>query len=116
MKNTQKYMSKNFKTSIILATGSIILICIGILLSISLGAMEIPINVIIESFFNYDSENSFHIIIRESRVPRTFGALCIGAALAVAGAIMQGVTRNPIADTTTTTTTIIIIIIIIIIQ
>ncbi len=99
MSNTEKYINKNFKISIVLAIGSVVLIGLGILLSISLGAMEIPFSTIIENFFNYDSENGLHIIIRESRVPRTFGALCIGAALAVAGAIMQGVTRNPIADT-----------------
>jgi len=38
------------------------------------------------------------LIIRELRLPREVAAIFVGAALAVAGAIMQGVTRNPLAD------------------
>ncbi|WEG14439.1 iron ABC transporter permease [Pullulanibacillus sp. KACC 23026] len=37
-------------------------------------------------------------IIREIRLPREIGAIFVGASLAVAGAIMQGLTRNPLAD------------------
>ncbi|MFD1019747.1 FecCD family ABC transporter permease [Thalassobacillus hwangdonensis] len=37
-------------------------------------------------------------ILRELRLPREIGAMFVGAALAVAGAIMQGITRNPLAD------------------
>ncbi|MEW8986068.1 MAG: iron ABC transporter permease, partial [Bacillus sp. (in: firmicutes)] len=37
-------------------------------------------------------------IIREIRLPREIAAIFVGAALAVAGAIMQGLTRNPLAD------------------
>src|SRR5690606_34302517 len=37
-------------------------------------------------------------IIREIRMPREVAAMFVGAALAVSGAIMQGMTRNPLAD------------------
>jgi iron complex transport system permease protein len=37
-------------------------------------------------------------IIREIRLPREVAAIFVGAALAVSGAIMQGMTRNPLAD------------------
>lgn len=37
-------------------------------------------------------------ILREIRLPREVAAILVGAALAVAGAIMQGITRNPLAD------------------
>jgi iron complex transport system permease protein len=37
-------------------------------------------------------------IIREIRLPRGIAAIFVGAALAVSGAIMQGMTRNPLAD------------------
>jgi iron complex transport system permease protein len=37
-------------------------------------------------------------MIREIRLPRVTGAMLVGAALAVAGAVMQGMTRNPLAD------------------
>lgn len=37
-------------------------------------------------------------MIREIRLPREVAAIFVGAALSVAGAIMQGLTRNPLAD------------------
>ncbi|GAV12716.1 MULTISPECIES: FecCD family ABC transporter permease [Paenibacillus] len=37
-------------------------------------------------------------VLRDIRLPREIGAMVVGAALAVAGAIMQGMTRNPLAD------------------
>lgn len=46
--------------------------------------------------------NSAHtdqaMMIREIRLPREVAALLVGAALSVSGAIMQGLTRNPLAD------------------
>lgn len=95
----ENYKNENLKKAIIISVIGILLILVGIVLSISLGSLKIQTIDIINSFFNYDAQNSMHIIIRQSRMPRTFGALLIGSALAVSGAIMQGVTRNPIADT-----------------
>ncbi|MEH7381830.1 iron ABC transporter permease [Bacillus sp. JJ1533] len=43
-------------------------------------------------------KNDTITMIREIRVPREIAAVFVGAALSVAGAIMQGVTRNPLAD------------------
>src|SRR5699024_11638247 len=37
-------------------------------------------------------------VVRDIRLPREIGASFVGAALAVSGAIMQGMTRNPLAD------------------
>ena len=45
-----------------------------------------------------NTTNSAISIIREIRLPREVGAIFVGAALAVSGAIMQGITRNPLAD------------------
>ena len=38
------------------------------------------------------------LVLREIRFPREVAAIFVGAALSVAGAIMQGLTRNPLAD------------------
>ena len=38
------------------------------------------------------------LMLREIRLPREIAAIFVGAALAVSGAIMQGLTRNPLAD------------------
>lgn len=39
-----------------------------------------------------------HVIIRTIRLPRAMIAVSVGASLAVAGAVMQGITRNPLAS------------------
>ncbi|QGG54332.1 iron ABC transporter permease [Paenibacillus sp. FSL W8-1187] len=46
----------------------------------------------------FDPGNVDHQIIRHSRLPRGLGALLVGAFLAVSGALMQGITRNPLAS------------------
>lgn len=75
----------------------IMLLVGGILLSISLGAKNIDIQTIIGSIFSdYDDINTK--IIRDIRIPRALAAALVGGFLAVSGAIMQGITRNPIAE------------------
>jgi len=44
------------------------------------------------------SGGEYYSVLREIRFPRVIAAFFVGSALAVAGAIMQGVTRNPLAD------------------
>lgn len=46
----------------------------------------------------FDPLNDDHLIVRDLRGPRTVLAFAVGAALGLAGAVMQGVTRNPLAD------------------
>lgn len=80
----------------------IVLSVIGLLLSmflaISFGAKEITLTNVWATVFAYDPTVTSHQIIHELRLPRVIGAAVIGAAFAVAGALMQGVTRNPLAD------------------
>ena len=49
------------------------------------------------AFTAYDGSDA-HAIVRELRVPRTELGLLVGAALGAAGALMQGATRNPLAE------------------
>lgn len=65
--------------------------------SIAFGAADISLRDVWMSLFS-TSEGSDLSIIREIRLPREVGAALVGAALAIAGAIMQGMTRNPLAD------------------
>lgn len=48
--------------------------------------------------FDYDQESSNQLIVRSLRVPRTALGLLVGSSLGIAGAVMQGVGRNPLAD------------------
>lgn len=88
--------NKKYKVIILLIVG-LILLGFGIFISISLGAKDINFNTVIHSLFN-NSDDINTKIIRDVRVPRALAALLVGGFLSVAGAIMQGVTRNPIAE------------------
>lgn len=66
--------------------------------SVLYGSTGIPANQVFGAIVYPDMENRQHIIIRELRIPRTLGCMLVGAAFSSAGAIMQGVTRNPLAD------------------
>lgn len=82
---------------LILIGGTIALI-FAVALSISVGAANIDLASVWSAVFHYQSELTSHQIINEIRLPRVLGAVLIGASFAVAGAIMQGMTRNPLAD------------------
>lgn len=66
--------------------------------SITKGAAEIPLSTVWNALFHFDAENTHHLIVTDLRLPRVIASALVGAAFAVAGAIMQGTTRNPMAD------------------
>lgn len=65
--------------------------------SIAYGTKPVPIGQVFAAVFDFDGSNN-HLIIRSLRIPRTVLGIGVGAALGMAGAVMQGVTRNPLAD------------------
>lgn len=67
--------------------------------SISLGAKSLTLETVWAAIFQYNPALTPHQIIHELRLPRVIAAAVVGAAFAVAGALMQGITRNPLADT-----------------
>lgn len=69
-----------------------------LLWSITLGAADITPSVVFAALFNFDNTQFDHLIIQTVRLPRVLAGALVGAGLAVAGAIMQGLTRNPLAD------------------
>lgn len=75
-----------------------VLLVLCLLWSITLGAADIDANTVFEALFHYDNTEFNHLIIQTVRLPRVLAGAMVGAALAVAGAIMQGLTRNPLAD------------------
>lgn len=74
--------------------------CIGLvaslLIAMKFGAANVSVSDIWLAMIGDTSKNS--LILREIRFPRELAALLVGSALAVSGAIMQGMTRNPLAD------------------
>ncbi len=71
---------------------------VTLVMSLAIGAKSISWSTVFESFLSYDRTLTDHLIVRELRMPRTALGLLVGAALGAAGALMQGVTRNPLAD------------------
>ncbi|KOP67925.1 ferrichrome ABC transporter permease [Bacillus sp. FJAT-18019] len=82
----------------LILTGGVAALVLGIALSISLGAADIDLQNIWEAVFFFNPGVTEHQIIRELRLPRVLGGAMVGACFAVSGAIMQGMTRNPLAD------------------
>ncbi len=70
-------------------------LCMGA--SIIFGYTDTSIKTTIDSFINYNGSNE-HIIIQTVRIPRALIGACVGASLAIAGAIMQVLTRNSLAS------------------
>ncbi|MGG0151705.1 FecCD family ABC transporter permease [Bacillus mycoides] len=79
---------------------SLTILCLigSIFLAIAFGAKDIHLQTVWAAIFDYNPKLTQHQIIYELRLPRVIGAAVVGAAFAVAGAVMQGVTRNPLAD------------------
>ncbi|WP_288228461.1 iron ABC transporter permease [uncultured Clostridium sp.] len=94
------YMEKlksngRWKTSIIIVFA--IIAVSGFFVSNSLGSMKIPIKEIFQVILN-NTEDARRQVIWNVRIPRTIVAALVGINLAVSGAILQGVMRNPLAD------------------
>lgn len=75
----------------------LILLAVVVFLSLMIGAKPLPIKVVWDALFT--STNSYDsTIIQNSRIPRTLIALAVGPAFGLAGALIQALTRNPLAD------------------
>ncbi|MGW0758946.1 FecCD family ABC transporter permease [Streptomyces sp. NPDC002814] len=68
------------------------------LLSLALGAASIPPDQVVRALFGDAPSRFVDNVIWSARVPRTALGLTAGAALGLAGALMQALTRNPLAD------------------
>src|SRR5690349_2002853 len=87
------------RTTLILGlVGCFALLLLVVLLSIAVGSKQIPLSTVIDALRHYDQSNTDHVIVHSLRIPRTLIGLLVGAALGLSGALMQGVTRNPLAD------------------
>ncbi|WP_028543711.1 FecCD family ABC transporter permease [Paenibacillus taiwanensis] len=75
-----------------------LLFIVMFVISMMLGAADTSIREVWLALTSPSATGDAISMLREIRLPREVGALAVGAALAVSGAIMQGMTRNPLAD------------------
>jgi len=68
-----------------------------VILSLCIGSRSIPPATVWEALLGRGTEADVTVIM-QGRVPRTLAGLLVGAGLGVAGALIQAVTRNPLAD------------------
>ena len=76
---------------------AVAVLAVVVLCSIALGSKPISLGTVWDALVDADGSNE-HLIVRSLRVPRTLLGLGVGMALGLAGGLMQGVTRNPLAD------------------
>jgi len=66
--------------------------------SLAVGSRSIDLATVVEALTNWDPGDREHLIVRDLRGPRTLIGLLVGVALGLSGALLQGLTRNPLAD------------------
>lgn len=76
----------------------VVILIILLIASIQLGAADISSQTVFDALFEFDDSSFDHLVIRTVRLPRVVAGIFVGASLAMAGAIMQGLTRNPLAS------------------
>ncbi|AGF58546.1 iron complex transport system permease protein [Clostridium saccharoperbutylacetonicum] len=76
---------------------SIFLLIICLMLSLAFGSKNVGFSQAINALINSDDMSFSAIVVRE-RIPRTIFSVMAGASLGISGALMQSITRNPIAD------------------
>jgi iron complex transport system permease protein len=79
---------------LLVALGAVIVVAV---VSIRVGSIGVSNRDVWNAIFNYHSDSYNETVIRTLRLPRTVIAIGVGGGLAVAGAVMQAVTRNPLA-------------------
>ncbi|MDN4072072.1 FecCD family ABC transporter permease [Fictibacillus terranigra] len=96
IKDHKVYARPAAGTAFLLIGFALLLLSIG--LAVSVGAAKINFVTVWNAILDYDPGREADRIIVSLRLPRELGAAAVGAAFAVSGAIMQGMTRNPLAD------------------
>lgn len=74
----------------------LVLVAACLCASIAFGKQPIPIATVFHSLIAFDGSRE-HLIVQTVRIPRALIAMTVGACLAMAGSIMQAVTRNALA-------------------
>lgn len=85
------------RRGIVVGVASVLVLALLVLWSVFIGSGDFTNSQVIEAIFG-GGASTRDILIREFRLARTVLALVVGAALGVAGTIMQALARNPLAD------------------
>lgn len=90
--------SRRRRTRLWVLAASSLVLCLGALSSLAIGSRSIPLDAVLAALWAYDPGNDLHLVVWQLRLPRMITAILAGVALGLAGAIMQAMTRNPLAE------------------
>lgn len=82
---------------VVLAAAAVLL-GLAVLASLAIGARAVPLEVVWEAFAAPVDGDTDQLVVRELRLPRTVIGLLAGAAFGAVAVVLQGATRNPLAD------------------
>jgi iron complex transport system permease protein len=77
--------------------GSAVLLVLAVMASLAIGSKDLSLDIVARALFSPGATDA-DLIVRDLRIPRTLLGLLAGIALGVAGALIQALTRNPLAD------------------
>ncbi|MFE7975927.1 FecCD family ABC transporter permease [Streptomyces shenzhenensis] len=77
--------------------GALLLLLAAVALSLAIGSRSLALSTVVHALL-HDDGSTASSVIWDVRVPRTLAGIAAGAALGVAGALIQALTRNPLAD------------------
>ncbi len=80
-----------------LAIAALLLVLVA-LASLAIGARQVPLEVVFSAFASPVPGDADQVVVRDLRLPRAIIGIMAGAALGVVAALLQGATRNPLAD------------------
>ena len=96
---SERVRERTAPTRLIGLVVSLVLLVVAAAASIAVGSRDIPLDVVWQTIAGRPPAGSTDaVVILDSRLPRTAIAVAAGLALGVAGALVQAVTRNPLAD------------------
>ena len=85
------------RPTLLATAGALVALAVACVLSLLVGARTVPLDAAWQAALAFDPGSADHVVLA-SRMQRTLAGLAVGVALALAGAGLQGMTRNPLAD------------------
>lgn len=85
-----------WKTTIVVLT--FVGLCLAVVLSLGMGTARVPVGEVLDSLLDASSNPRVDAIVRSIRLPQALAAVVAGSGLAVAGAVMQAILRNPLGS------------------
>jgi iron complex transport system permease protein len=91
-------MAPNLKTWTTITGVLVFLLAFGVLVSLAVGSVEIPVATLVGLLSGAHEGSSEHAILFSVRLPRVVLGVAVGGALSVAGVLLQGMFRNPLVE------------------